>query len=384
MPRLRSSLFVVLAACAALGACKKPGPAGPPSKAALAAADANARSHAHTVTIAAVELRPIEGGLVASGQLLPREDTAVLADVTGYRVARVLADEGQWVSAGQPLAIMDDSLLHAQVQQQVALAAQQRVAAERADAEAARVKGIDGQGVLSQEQIDARRFAAKSARAAAAAQDAAASAIRAREGHMTVRAPYSGLVIERTVRQGDLSGASTSPWFRIAKDGQVELAADVPETALGMLKPGLAAEVTLADGTKVQGVIRIVSPRVDASTKLGRVRITLPVRPDVRSGGFARASFSGVARPIAAVPETAVRYDAEGASVLVVGADYRVTRVPVTTGVHGAGWVELLTGPAVGARVVDKAAAQLTPGDYIRPADTVAASPAAPAPAAAR
>ena len=163
---------------------------------------------------------------------------------------------------------------------------------------------------------------------------------------MTVRAPYAGLVIERNVRQGDLSGAGTTPWFRIAKDGQVELAADVPEVSLNLLKPGLPAQVTLADGATVNGVVRIVSPRVDTTTKLGRVRVSLPVRPEVRSGGFAKASFSGVARPSPAVPETAVRYDAEGASVLVVDANNKVSLVKVTTGVHGQGYVELLTGPA--------------------------------------
>jgi len=97
------------------------------------------------------------------------------------------------------------------------------------------------------------------------------------------------------------------------------------------------------------------------------VRITLPIRPDVRAGGFASASFLGVTRSASAVPETAVRYDAEGASVMVVGADDRVQRVPVTTGQRGGGYVELLSGPADGATVVDRAGAMLVPGDFVRP-----------------
>jgi HlyD family secretion protein len=358
MPSLKSCLFVAASAGFALGLAS----CGPKAKPVV-----NPQATARSVTLAVVENRAIEGGLIASGVLVPREDTAIFPDVTGYRVARVLTDEGEWVKAGQPLASMDDSLLHAQVEQQIALAAQQRAAADRADAEAARVKGADAEGLLSQEQIDARRFAAKNARAAAAAQDAAAAAIREREAHMVVRAPYGGLVIERNVRQGDLSGGGTTPWFRIAKDGQVELAADVSESALSKLHPGVPAQVTLADGTVVTGQVRLVSPRVDTSTKLGRVRIALPVRPEVRSGGFAKASFSGVTHPSLSVPETAVRYDADGAAVMVVDANNRTARVPVTTGQHGAGFVELLTGPPVGSRVVAKASAQLTPGDYVKP-----------------
>ncbi len=365
MPSLNSRIFVALClglALAGSGCGRKAKPVVSPT--------ANARA----VTLAVVENRAIEGGLTASGVLVPREDTAILPDVTGYRVARVLTDEGEWVRAGQPLAQMDDSLLRAQVDQQVALAAQQRVAAERAEADAARVKGIDAEGLLSQEQAAARRFAARNARAAAVAQDAAAAAMREREAHMVVRAPYAGLVIERNVRQGDLSGVGTTAWFRIAKDGQVELAADVAESALSKLHPGVPAKVTLADGTEVTGSVRLVSPRVDTSTKLGRVRIALPVRPEVRSGGFAKASFSGVTHPSRAVPETAVRYDADGAAVLVVDANNRVARVAVTTGQHGEGFVELLTGPPAGARVVAKASAQLTPGDYVKPATAAVAN----------
>ena len=90
--------------------------------------------------------------------------------------------------------------------------------------------------------------------------------------------------------------------------------------------------MTIANGGKVAGVIRLVSPRVDANTKLGRVKIALPVRPDVRSGGFAEANFVGLTHSALAVPDTAVRYDAEGASVMAVGADDRLARIPVTTG----------------------------------------------------
>jgi HlyD family secretion protein len=165
---------------------------------------------------------------------------------------------------------------------------------------------------------------------------------------------------------GDIGGATT-PWFRIVRDGQVELAADVSEDDLEKIKPGSPVRVTLADQAQVMGVVRLVSPGVDTQTRLGRVRVTLPVRPDIRSGGFARASFLGVTRSANSVPETAVRYDADGASVMVVGPDNRVARIAVTTGDRGGGFVELLKGPAVGSRVVSRAAAMLVPGDVVRP-----------------
>jgi HlyD family secretion protein len=326
----------------------------------------SARAQARSVTVVTVAPREIAGGLAASGPLTPREDVAIFPELTGYRVTKVMTDVGSWVRAGQPLAQLDDVLLRAALAQQSALAVQQQTLADQAEEQANRVKGLDDEGLLSKEQIDQRRFAAKAARAQANAAKAAADDARAKENLSVVRAPFSGLVIERNVRFGDMSGGTT-PLFRIARDGVVELAADVSENALGKIHPGDQAEVTLADGTRVTGTVRLVSPAVDMTTKLGKVRITLPVRPDVRAGGFARANFLGVTRSASAVPETAVRYDAEGASVMVVGADNRVERAPVTTGERGGGWVELVTGPPVGARVVERAGAMLVAGDYIRP-----------------
>ena len=49
---------------------------------------------------------------------------------------------------------------------------------------------------------------------------------------------------------------------------------------------------------------------------------------------FARAIFVGMKRTVPCAPETAVRYDANGASMMVVGADNRVSQVPVRTGDH--------------------------------------------------
>ena len=222
--QLPFALMLSLAALSGLSACQK--------KVAETTA-----AQARTVSVATVEPREIEGGLAASGNLVPREDTAIFSQLTGYRVSQVLVDEGTWVKAGQPLAKLDDTLLRAQLAQQTALEAQQRVAATRANAEAARVKGLDTQGVLSQEEIDTRRFSAQSAQAQVQAQQALLSDVRTRESLMVVRAPYSGLIIERTVRAGDMGGGTT-PWFRMAKDGQVELLADLSEDALGKIHVG--------------------------------------------------------------------------------------------------------------------------------------------------
>lgn len=322
---------------------------------------------ARAVTVVRVELRPIAGGVVTSGVLVPRNQVSISPDLAGYRVSRLYVDEGSWVKAGQPLAEMDASILRAQLAQQVALEAEQKANAAEREKEAARVRGLDNQGVIAEEALQQRFFAASSARASVEAQAASVKEMQTRLAHLTVRAPVSGLIIQRNVNLGDISAGGATPWFVMAEDGQIELNADVEEADFDKMRPGVRAKVTLANDAKVDGVVRLVSPRVDSNTRLGKVRISLPVRPDIRSGGFARASFVDLTRAAPALPETAIRYDANGASVMVVGAGGKVSQVPVRTGDRGGGYVELLSGPPVGSVVVAKASAQLLAGDYVKP-----------------
>src|SRR5450432_2657130 len=94
-----AALGLALTCGGVLSGCEKPAPA--PSRPVAT----------RTVTVVQVAPRSIEGGLVASGSLVPREGAAIFSDLTGYRVARVLTDEGAWVKDGQPLAQLDDTLL---------------------------------------------------------------------------------------------------------------------------------------------------------------------------------------------------------------------------------------------------------------------------------
>jgi HlyD family secretion protein len=203
-----------------------------------------------------------------------------------------------------------------------------------------------------------------------------------------VTAPVSGLILERTVRPGDMSAAGgATPWFRLARDSEIELAAQLSDSDIANIRPGQHAEVTLPSGIVVQGVVRLVSPQIDPQTKLGTVRVHLPVSRDIRAGGFGRAVFVDVSGAVLAAPETAIRYDADGASVMVVGPDNRVRHAAVQTGQRGGGYVQLLKGPPVGSQIVQNAAAFLLDGDMVRPQAAGAAAPAAakaPVPAARR
>lgn len=357
---LRFGLLAGAAAAAALAlaGCQKP---------QAATAETGPRS----VRVARVVDEPLASALTVSGLLTPREEAAVTSELSGYKVEKVYVDQGDWVKAGQPLAQLDDTLLRAQINEQQAVVAQQALAAERAESQAKNVEGLDNKGVLSQEDIDTRRFAAKTARAAVVAAQAQLDDLKTRQARMTLRAPVSGPVLARYVRPGDLpSGASAGqPLFRIARDGLMEIDAEVPESDLSKLRPGLQAEVTLPDGAKVTGKVRLISPEVEQTTKLGRARILLPVRQDLRPGGYASARLPGVKTNGLVAPDRAVSYDADGAAVYVVDPSNRVHRVPVRTGQRSGGFVELLQGPPAGSRVLVTGASFVLDGDKVAPVE---------------
>lgn len=346
--------LLTLASVLSLAACGKPEPKPDPAR------------QARAVNVVRVTDGAINAGLAAAGDLVPREEAAVAPTGAGYRVSRVLADVGQTVRAGQLLAELDPALVQTQIAQQRALAAQAEAQAVQAEGEARRVQGLDNAGVLSQEAIDQRRAQARAQRAAANAQ---AAVLRDAQSRTRITSPVSGLILARTVRPGDLTSAASEPWFRIARGGEIELQAQLSEAQLAEVRVGQPAQVSLPGGAVVTGRVRLISPQIDPQTKLGFVRILLPVRSDIRAGGFARATFGGALATGLTVPETAVRFDADGASVMVVGADNRVRRVPVQTGQRGGGLVQLVKGPPAGARIVRSAGALMLDGDLIRPVE---------------
>jgi HlyD family secretion protein len=317
-----------------------------------------------TVSAAVVSRQDVAGALRASGRLVPREEMAVAADLSGFRVARVLVEEGARVRGGQVLAVLDDSLLRSQIDQVRATLAQQQVAAEQAAAQSARVDGLDGQGVLSKEAIDARRFAVRTSRASVAATRAQLNDLLTRQNHLQIRAPADGVVLERSVRPGDTSAMGTT-MFRIARGSLIEFYAEMPESDVKNIAVGDPAEVVLPSGRRLAGTVRLLGMRVDAQTGLTIARIALPVDGELRQGGFAEARFTRDFS-VLTVPEAAVHFDAEGASVKVIDNQDRIQRVAVRTGRRAAGKVEIVSGLAEGARVAVKGSSFVLNGDKVR------------------
>lgn len=377
------SRFTSIAAVAGAGllslslhACgQKPAPA---EEADTTAAAENGEAQAMRVT--RVEARSLADEVTAMGRLVLREEAAVGSELPGYRVSRVYVDEGDWVKQGQAMAQLDDTLLQAQIAQAEATLATQKATSEFRRSQLERAEALAKEGAVSKAQLDQSRMEAASSDAALLASQANVNEMKVRQSRMTLRAPVSGAVLQRAIRPGDISGASATPYFRIARDGLVELDAELPDAKLALIKEGMPATVKLITGETIQGKVRFVSPRIDANTSLGRARIELPYNKALRPGSFAEARFgsSSTADSVLAVPASAIRYEAGGPSVMTVDDANKVKQVPVKLGERAGDYVQLIEGPPAGSRVLAVGSSFTLDGDVIRPVE----EGAAPAPAA--
>lgn len=321
-----------------------------------------------TVSVTRIVKLPIAESITASGVLLPREEAAVGAEVAGFQVDEVLVEEGAQVSKGQALARLDPDLLQARIDQAKAALAQAEAVAEQANAEADRVKTFDAKGAMSVEQIAARRYQARTSEAAVGVARAQLDELLTQEQRLLVRAPVDGVVLERSVRPGDIANLG-QPMFRIARDSLIELDAEVPEDTLARIATGDVATVSIPSGESIEGTVRLISPRVDPQTKLGRVRVSLAPNPLLRVGGYGRVTFSPQSEPVLAVVEKAVQWEANGPRLIVIDEHNRAHPLSVRTGVRDAGYVALEQGPPAGTLIALGSGVSLLEGDLVNPVE---------------
>jgi HlyD family secretion protein len=341
--------------------------------------------------------------VLVTGTLVAREEILVAPEVEGLRVLDVLAEEGAHVSKGQVLATLVHETLDAQLAQNQAsldradaaiAQAKSNIAQSEARLEEARnafdrAKPLKKSGYLADNVFDQRAAAARTAEALltasrnglllAEAEKALVEAQRRellwRRGNTEVKAPAAGIVSRREARVGAMVAGAAAPLFRIIANGEIELDAEVPETQLSRLQPGQPAEISVAGVGNIEGRVRLVSPEVDRTTRLGRVRVSLLSDLALRIGGFGRGTITTSSARGLAVPASAVLFGAGGAYVQAV-ANNRVAARRVERGLQSAVLVEIRQGLLEGEVVIAKSGTFLRDGDSVRPvfADAAEAS----------
>lgn len=328
-----------------------------------------------SVTIVVPGRQQVARTISATGNLAAKRDLPVGISGEGGQVVRVLADRGQWVQAGQTLAVIERSV---QAQQASQLAAQIDVA--RADArlqqqELDRALSLVSRGFVSKADVDRKRATRDAANARVRVAQAQLAESRARIGRLDVRAPASGLVLDRTVEVGQIVGPGSGALFRIAEGGQMELRAKLAQQDLERLSVGVPAVVTPVGSAKAfKGAIWQISPIIDPQNRQGEARIAVPYSPELRPGGFAAAQITAGSVDAPLLPDSAVLNDDNGSYVYLINAENKVERRNVKVGTVTDKGVVIAEGLSGTERVVYSAGAFLNPNDKVRPKLVTAAT----------
>jgi len=334
-------------------------------------------SAGQTVTVATAALTAMPRIVTASGSVSAWEEVPVGAEVGGLVATAVYVDEGTYVRQGQPLVQLNDDLLQAQLRQQQAQVQTAEANAARDAAALGRAQELKEKGFLSQASLDTALANQRASTAGVASARAALSETQTRLAQATLRAPVAGLVISRSVTRGQIVQAGTE-MFRMVRDGRLELDAQVPETELALVRPGQSATITSDQVGQATGRVRIVTPEVDATSRLGVARVALSGSGGFRPGMFAKAEIDVGAQPTITVPTASVLYRENRSGVFALGGDNRVRFTPVVVLSRSATQTSV-TGIPAGTRVVVEGAGFLGDGDRV----TVSGPAAATAPSAA-
>jgi RND family efflux transporter MFP subunit len=353
--------------------------------------------------VAAVE-QPIARFINATGSLTA-EDQADVAAETGGRVVETPVERGTVVAAGTELVRLSAAETEAQLREAEANAAQiearlgigpsggfdadvvpevltARASFDLATSEFARIQSLLDQRVVSQSEFDQRRTQLEAARRqyevsrnAAAQQYQALQAARARVtlarkalADTVVRAPFAGVVAERTVSVGDYVTRGTRVAVVVRVD-PLRVRLTIPEQFIRAIFVGqtVSFEVDAYPGRQFQGQVRYVSPALETAQRALTVEaVVANGTRELKPGLFATARLEQPARtPAILVPASAVQTTAGTSRVFVVDGSLVQERI-VTVGQTLDDLVELTNGLKPGERVATANVAQLTDGTRIQ------------------
>ncbi|HMP72033.1 MAG TPA: efflux RND transporter periplasmic adaptor subunit [Kiritimatiellia bacterium] len=325
----------------AAGCGRPPSAGGPPGEFSVNA------------VVALVEGERLESSVQLVGSLRARDSVNVVTEINGV-VAEVLFAEGDVVEAGQVLARLDD----------VKLAARRDEARARhrlAETTMRRSEELFRSQTISQQEVDQAR----------AEYDVATASLNLIERELAdtvVTARFTGVVGDRRVSPGQFAMAGTI-LTRLVQMDPLEIEFRVPERHLARVERGqrVVLETAAFPGHPVEGEVVFIAPEVDETTRTVLVKALAS-----NSGLRFRPGLFGTLELVLAVredamliPEQAIRYSGDQASVVVMNEEDRAEFRPVVVGQRVRGRAEIVEGLRAGERVVIEGFQKMGPGTAI-------------------
>ena len=332
----------------------------------------------------------------------------VRARTPGIVLQRVFKEGGD-VKAGEVLFRIDPASFKAGYDSAQAAVLKAEANLAQAELKVKRYKPLLAASAVSAQEYDDAATAQKQAAADLATARAARRNAAITLGYATVTAPIAGRIGRALVTEGALVGqGEATPMANIQQLDPIYITVTQSSTELLRLQRALAggrlksagagqAKVTLVteDGQLYphSGKLLFSDIAVDESSGALSMRAAFPnPQRTLLPGMYVRARLEqGVDEAAITVPQQAVQRGPEGASVLLVGADNKVTPHPVTAdAAQGNLWI-VSAGLKGGERIVVEGFQKAKPGAVVNPVPwtglsttTTITTTTAPAPAAAK
>jgi cobalt-zinc-cadmium efflux system membrane fusion protein len=315
-----------------------------------------------------VALHPIRTALKAqAGKILPNENRLahLSARVSGHIVA-VYANLGDRVKEGDRLLLLDSPAFGAaQLEYRKARTTLSVMGKALERATALLDRGAIGAGEHQRREADYQNARADLHEAEEKLhllgmtereiqQLAAKTLPHAEVARVSLRAPFTGEVIERNATIGEVIDPNTK-LFTVADLSTVWVRADFPEQQAGQLKTGLTLEVRVSayPDTMFQGAITYVGAVIDPTTRTVTARAEV-ANPDgqLRPEMFAEVSLVSDEQSVLSVLRAAVQQVGSRTVVFVVRGPRRFESREVTFGPASSEYIQVVTGLIAGDDVV--------------------------------
>ncbi len=314
------------------------------------------------VRVAKAETREVLVELYAVGRLVSQNSPSLAAEIDA-RVVEVLVEEGEAVSKGQELVLLDTT--KTQLAKREALADIDRLKAtiDNEQRRVTRYRDLKTRDMMPQERLDDAEAQLAVSRASLTAAAARLAISQDRLTRARLQSPFAGVVETRHVSVGDFATVG-KPLITITDTRALWARLPFPETVGYQLKEGLEIfiESPVAPGQVVQTRIDQIRPEI------GSMNRALIVIADVVNPGFWRPEATIEARVVVerrtdavVIPRIALVSRPAGKVVYLLDSDHVRQRV-VESGEILDGWVEIRSGLAAGDTVVTEGGYYLTDG----------------------
>jgi membrane fusion protein (multidrug efflux system) len=360
--------------------------------------------------VAVVTVAP--ASITLTSELPGRTEASRIAEVRARTAGIVLKrvfKEGGDVKAGEVLFRIDPASFQASYDSAQAAVGRAEANLAQADLRVKRYTPLLAAQAVSQQEYDDAITSQKQARADLATAKASRTNAGLTLGYATVTAPISGRIGRALVTEGALVGqGEATPMATVQQLDPIYVTITQSSTELLKLRRALAegklktagkdeARVSLVteDGQTYPqtGKLLFADVSVDQTTGSVSMRAEFP-NPNriLLPGMYVRTRLDqGVNEAAITVPQQAVVRGTDGATVLLVGADNKVTAQPVKAdAAQNGSWV-ISSGLKGGERVIVEGFQKAKPGATVTPEAwkgpvgqaAAASAPAAPAPAPA-